>query len=129
MMHEGRIAAQGTEADLAASLLSHRSLVVEVRGAADVLQAALARVPEAREVRIEAHGELVRASIRVDDWAREQVSRAIVEAGLGLVSMQAESSGLESVFLKLSQQAGLGASSPSLPPQPPLDASAGQVSP
>jgi ABC-2 type transport system ATP-binding protein len=118
MMHEGRIAAQGTEADLAARLLSHRSLVVEVRAAPEALQAALAQVPAVQELRMETQGEIVRASMRVDDAARETVSRAIVQAGLGLITMHAESTGLEAVFLTLSQQAGRGAPLPSRPPAP-----------
>jgi hypothetical protein len=40
--------------------------------------------------------------VQVEDAAREEVSRAIVQAGLGLLAMQGESSGLEAVFLQLS---------------------------
>jgi ABC-2 type transport system ATP-binding protein len=105
VMHQGRIAAQGTEEELAAKLRADRALVIEVRGAEDALRTALAAVPELRDLRVEAQGPtLVRATMRIDDVLRERVSRAVVEAGLGLVSMQIESSGLEAVFLQLSSR-------------------------
>jgi ABC-2 type transport system ATP-binding protein len=101
VMHQGKIAAQGTEEELAARLRAHRSLVLEVHGAADALRAALAGVPEVRDARIEARGpEHLHAVLRVDDIAREKVSRAVVN-------------GLEAVFLQLSQNVGR-----SLPPSP-----------
>jgi hypothetical protein len=61
------------------------------------------------------HGTL-KASLRIDDAARDRVSRAVVQAGLGLLSMQATSTGLETIFLELSGSASIpptGASSPS----------------
>jgi ABC-2 type transport system ATP-binding protein len=103
VMHQGRIAAQGTEAELAARLLATRSLELEVRGNAELLTAALAPIPAVRKLHIIPHSDgVVRAHIEVDDSAREQVSRAIFEAGLGLLSMHGQSTGLEAVFLQLS---------------------------
>lgn len=127
MMHQGRIAAQGTEAELAARLLAHRVLVVEARGSVEALTAALSQLPEVQDLRVEAHGEHARATLRVDDAARAQVSRAVVQAGLGLLSMHAESTGLEAVFLELSQQAGRA--SPSSPPPAAAPAPGAQVTP
>jgi ABC-2 type transport system ATP-binding protein len=104
VMHQGRIAAQGTEAELSARLLSTRSLELEVRGGAEALTAALAPIPAVRKLHVAPHGDgIVRAQIEVEDAAREQVSRAIVEAGLGLLAMHGQSTGLEAVFLQLSQ--------------------------
>ncbi len=112
VMHEGKIAAQGTEEELAARLKAHRSLVLEVRGALERVRAALASVPAARDVQLQQRGpEHVHVTLRVDDAAREQVAAAIVNAGLGLHAMQTQSGGLEAVFLQLSEQAGR-----SLPP-------------
>lgn len=117
MMHEGRIAAQGTEAELAAHLTADRALVIEARAGADALRRALAAVPELRDLRIvaAAQPEIVRASMRIDGNARERVSRAVVEAGLGLVGMHTESSGLEAVFLQLSHDAARKAEGLSAP--------------
>jgi ABC-2 type transport system ATP-binding protein len=103
VMHQGRIAAQGTEDELAARLLKTRSLELEVRGSAELLTAALAPIPAVHKLHVTPHSDtIVRAFIEVDDAAREQVSRAIFDAGLGLLSMHGQSTGLEAVFLQLS---------------------------
>ena len=116
-MHQGRIAAQGSEAELTARLLSTRSLELEVRGGAEALTAALAPIPAVRKLHVTPHGEgVVRAQIELEDAAREQVSRAIVEAGLGLLSMHGQSTGLEAVFLQLSAGGGAADSSSGQPP-------------
>jgi ABC-2 type transport system ATP-binding protein len=106
VMHQGRIAAQGTEEELAARLLKTRSLELEVRGSAELLTAALAPIPAVRKLHVTPHSDtVVKALIEVEDAAREQVSRAIFEAGLGLLSMHGQSTGLEAVFLQLSNTA------------------------
>jgi ABC-2 type transport system ATP-binding protein len=120
VMHQGRIAAEGSEEQLATRLSAHHTLELEVRGTTGALEAALAKVAEVRKLQItpEASG-LLRASVQVDPSAREQVSRAVVESGLGLLSMHSESTGLEAVFLKLSS--GEGATRMGAPPtQPPI---------
>jgi hypothetical protein len=54
--------------------------------------------------------QVLHAQLEVPDSAREQVSRAIVEAGLGLLAMHEHSTGLEAVFLQLSSSAANGGS-------------------
>ncbi len=103
MMHRGRIAASGTEEELEARLSQGRKLQLDVRGDGDALRTALGGVEGASAVEVEAQEEgLVRATLQLGEGAPEQVSRAVVEAGLGLVGMQTVSTGLESVFLELS---------------------------
>ena len=113
MMHKGRIAAEGTEEELGARLRHGRRLELEVAGDEALLRQALSQVTEASELGVSrtAHGTL-KATLRVDDAARDRVSRAVVSAGLGLLGMQATSTGLESIFLELS---GANASE-SIPP-------------
>jgi ABC-2 type transport system ATP-binding protein len=122
VMHQGRIAAQGTEEELGAKLLSRRTLEVQVRGTAEALQRALSPVSAVRKLQLDPaqsnEPELVQAQLEVDDSAREQVSRAIVEAGLGLLSMHSPATGLEAVFLQLSNAAaadGGGSQRPATP--------------
>jgi NADPH-dependent ferric siderophore reductase len=70
------------------------------------LTAALAPIPAVRKLHVTPHSDtVVKAFIEVEDAAREQVSRAIFEAGLGLLSMHGQSTGLEAVFLQLSNTA------------------------
>jgi hypothetical protein len=83
-----------------------RRLRVHVRGEESALRAALAGLAGGgvNDLKVDPLGErTLQASLRIDDEAREQVSRAIVQAGLGLLDMQTVSSGLESVFLELSR--------------------------
>lgn len=117
VMHEGRVAAQGTEEELAAKLSARRTLQLEVRGSADALSAALRGVDGAKVLQIEPDGaDLVKASLHVEDAQREAVSRAVISAGLGLYAMYSESTGLEALFLQLSTTAGKTSVSPSAVP-------------
>jgi ABC-2 type transport system ATP-binding protein len=112
VMHQGRIAAEGSEQQLATRLLAQRSLDLEVRGSAAALEAALAPIKEVSKLQIDPQGsERLRAHLQLEDGAREAVSRAIVQAGLGLLSMHTPSTGLEAVFLQLSSGAGGSAAS------------------
>jgi len=120
MMHNGRIAAEGTEDELAARMSQSRRLELEVRGEEHALRTALAGIPEVTDLQLTkvADGAL-KATLRVDDAAREKVSSAVVRAGLGLCSMHAASTGLEAIFLDLS-----GAQSAAASQQKPPSASA-----
>jgi ABC-2 type transport system ATP-binding protein len=113
MMHEGRIAAQGNEAELAAQLGTGRALELDLRGelprALEVVRG-VAGVAEASGQALEAG--LVRVSARLDGAAPEAVSRAVIQAGLGLCAMQSVSTGLEAVFLRLSAGHGAARSQP-----------------
>lgn len=116
VMHEGRVAAQGTEEELASKLVARRTLQLEVRGTGDALKAALSGVSGLRVLSIEPDGlDSVRASLQVEDAQREAVSRSVVQAGLGLVAMYTESTGLEALFLQLSSAAA-SKSEPALQP-------------
>jgi ABC-2 type transport system ATP-binding protein len=115
MMHRGRIAAEGTEDELAARLRRGRRLELEVAGEEAAIRKALSSVAGADDISLSRtpHASW-KATLRVDDAARDKVSRAVVQAGLGLLAMQSASTGLESIFLELS-----GARAPeSLPPPP-----------
>lgn len=103
MMHQGRIAVSGTEEELAARLSQGRRLQLDVRGEEARVRELLGGLEGVRDVGIAALEEgTVRATLQLEDDARERVSRAVVEAGLGLLGMQQLSTGLESVFLQLS---------------------------
>jgi ABC-2 type transport system ATP-binding protein len=101
MMHQGRIAAQGSEDELAASLMSARSLELEVRGDEAKLRSALSGLGDGLHVKKNERGTL-EVTLRADDAAREKIAAAVVGAGLGLLSMQAAASDLESIFLAVS---------------------------
>jgi ABC-2 type transport system ATP-binding protein len=111
MMHGGRIAAEGTEEELERRLRHSPRIELEVRGDEAALRAALTSVAATTDVAIQALGDgVLRASVQLDRVEgadpRELVTRAIVQAGLGLRSLQPVRSGLENVFLELSGTAG-----------------------
>jgi ABC-2 type transport system ATP-binding protein len=118
MMHRGRIAAVGTEQELEARLRATEKLELSVRGEASALQAALAAVPGASELMVQAPEAdsapgIVRATLRVDSAdIAEAVSRAVVSANLGLLALHPVRSGLENVFLELSGAAGTSLAPP-----------------
>lgn len=104
VLHQGRIVAQGNEASLAAGL----SAPVEIlaRGSVgDAERAELARLEGVSGLEVEAAGPgLVRLRARLaSDAAREQLVATLVQRGLGVRSVADSQTGLESVFLKLTQ--------------------------
>jgi ABC-2 type transport system ATP-binding protein len=103
MMDKGRIAAEGSEEELAARLTGGRQLELEVAGEEAALRNALAPLPTVSELEVQRtpHGTL-KATLRADDAARRDVSAAVVRAGLGLLGMQTRSTDLEAIFLQLS---------------------------
>ncbi len=113
MMHNGRITAEGTEQELELRFGSKRRLDIEVRGDEAKLRDALAPLTAdtITDLAIEAgEADTVLARMQVPETAREEISRAVVNAGLGLLSMKVETTGLESIFVRLSS--GQDASSP-----------------
>jgi ABC-2 type transport system ATP-binding protein len=106
MMHQGTIAAQGTEHELAQRYGSSRQLALEVRGTESEVSQALGALPDVSELEVTpGEGPIVHVRLSAADSARELVSRAVVEAGLGLLSMRSVTTGLESIFVKLSSGA------------------------
>ena len=101
MMHEGRIAAEGSEAELALRYGGGGAIELEVVGALAAVQGALAGVVTTAPPEYVELGELVRVRLHTGTDARAAISAAIVGAGLGLLGLRRITSGLESVFLSL----------------------------
>lgn len=105
MMHNGRITAEGTEQQLELRYGSNRRLDIEVRGDEARLRDALASLSDTTITELDVKkGEagILFARMQVPETAREEISRAVVNAGLGLLSMKVETTGLESIFVGLS---------------------------
>ncbi len=105
MMHEGAIAAEGSEAELATRYGGGGVLEVEVLGDREAVAAALAHIPTASAPEVIVSGDVVRVRLNTDDDVRAAVSAAVVGAGLGLLGLRRVTSGLESVFLRLNERA------------------------
>lgn len=104
MIHQGTIAGEGTEEELARRFSSGSRVEVLVRGSADALKRALAAVPKAGQPEVEETGGVVRARLTLPDEQREALSRAIVHANLGLIGLRTLSHDLEGIFVQMSQQ-------------------------
>ncbi|MBN1655298.1 MAG: ABC transporter ATP-binding protein [Deltaproteobacteria bacterium] len=117
MMQDGRIAAEGTEQELEQRYGASRRIDLEVRGSEATLRSALASLSPNTLTHLsieKGDSEILFVRLQVPEAAREQLSRAVVNAGLGLLSMKAETTGLESIFVRLSALA-VGSSSPPSP--------------
>jgi len=107
IINEGRIVADGEPGRLAQRLGSGKSheIVLVVRGEAKGVEAAIRSVRGVDELVVtSAERESVRAvvSTRSSDL-REELSRAVIDAGFGLLEVQARTLTLEDVFLQLTR--------------------------
>lgn len=123
MMHKGRIAAEGTEEELLTRYGAAQGLELEVRGSEETIRATLAALGDVSDVKLSANDDgSVKVQLRVADSGREGVSRAVVQAGLGLLAMRPLATGLEGVFVSLSS--GTSMAPPPAASAPPPAASA-----
>ncbi|MDW8362259.1 MAG: ABC transporter ATP-binding protein [Myxococcales bacterium] len=108
VLHEGRIAAEGTEEDLARKLGAGMTIDVEVRVAdgSTALRDVLGRLDGVLGVEVgEADGEgCVRATLRTSRDVREELARALVSAGHGLRRLERSATGLERIFVSVTGQ-------------------------
>jgi len=100
IINEGRIVAVDTYEELATRLRSsERTLVRTERASAD-LTARLGRIPGVLSVGGAGQGELI-VEAQLGKDVREEIGRAVVEVGAGLLELRPLAMSLEDVFLKL----------------------------
>jgi ABC-2 type transport system ATP-binding protein len=111
MMHQGRIAAEGTEDELVQRFRSGLRVEVEVRGDEAKVREAITRVEGLAEAKItvDATGVPARGlfvSVEVPTDLRAQIAKALIAADLELLELRPVSStGLERIFVDLSKGA------------------------
>ncbi|MCB9666849.1 MAG: ABC transporter ATP-binding protein [Myxococcales bacterium] len=108
MIHQGTIAGEGTEDELAKRFSAGNRVEALVRGSLEAAKLAIARVPEAGQPEIEPQEGVLRIRLALPDDKREALSREIVQANLGLVSLRTLSNDLEAIFIQMSQQDARG---------------------
>ena len=103
IIHEGQIVAEDTPRSLAERLQGVERLAVEVQGPASQVAAVLRKVPGVVNVTHSEAGDrnTFRVQLRRGADLRDEVSRAIIDNGWGLLGLQLESMSLEEIFLKL----------------------------
>lgn len=111
-IHQGRIVADGTVEEVRSQATGGQTVAVTVRGDFAKLEPALAALPFAQSLRTSSdpeHAALTTARFSIGDTpsldAREAVSRAVYESGLGLVYLAAERASLEEAFAALTPDA------------------------
>ncbi|MEQ8982142.1 MAG: hypothetical protein RL846_29610, partial [Deltaproteobacteria bacterium] len=99
----GELVMTGSEADLAVG--EGGRFRVEVSGSKADVDAAFEKITKGGlldEVRVEGEGPF-HCVVRIKQGEPEELSRALVEAGLGLRRMQPAAAELESLFMKLTK--------------------------
>jgi ABC-2 type transport system ATP-binding protein len=102
VLQAGRIAASGSEAELAQKIAGGMSVALEVRGKREHLVAALSAVLGVSSYTVDSDNDgVVRATVELTADLRSELSRAVVGAGLGLLRLERVTIALESIFLSL----------------------------
>ncbi|MEK7703393.1 MAG: ABC transporter ATP-binding protein [Myxococcota bacterium] len=102
VMQRGRIAAEGTEAELAGRLVGPTTVEIEVRGSKDSLVRVVAALPcVVRQELVGVVGNVCRMRVELREDERDLLAAAIVGAGLGLLRLERVRLELERIFLAL----------------------------
>ena len=106
VVHRGRLAAQGSEEELVGRFVDKARLVLEVAGDRKMLEQVLDGLGDDFEIHwLESMTESLKLELHSEKDMRSLVAKAVVEAGLELLGLQAAGGDLESVFLQLTGEA------------------------
>lgn len=110
VIHQGKLVAEGSEEELGARKDHARSLMITVRGDEAVLRGVLDRTELVERYTLDETTPMERAELRatvvLTGDRREELVRALVEAGLGLRALGESRSELERMFLQLTTAGG-----------------------
>ncbi|MFT4976723.1 MAG: ABC-2 type transport system ATP-binding protein [Myxococcota bacterium] len=105
VLNEGRLVAQGTEAELAGAQQASVDLRITLRGTPDAITAVLAASEVVTEHRVvPGEGGLAEAHVSLASDERESLVAAFVAAGIGIRLIARERSELEQIFLNLTER-------------------------
>ena len=106
IIHEGRIVAEDTPSNLAQRLQGVDRLEVEIGGPVDQVLPALRKVKGVTEVthRRSQNRDLYSIQVGQGDDLRDKISRAVINNGWSLLSMQMQGMTLEDIFLRVTTQ-------------------------
>ncbi len=106
VVHDGKLVASGTEAELADRAQPVTRLQLTVRGDADKLVAWLGGRSQVRKVEPQEAGPgLARCTVEIDDAGRESLLADLVAAGFGIRLVEQPEDELEGIFLSLTKGA------------------------
>jgi ABC-2 type transport system ATP-binding protein len=107
VIRDGEIVASGSEAELSSRLLEGTHLTVTVRGAADKAKSTVLAVAGVRRAdavpSVDTARDVTTYELDAERDVREELCRAVVGAGLGLLEVSRRERELESIFLRLTK--------------------------
>lgn len=104
LMDEGSLVAQGTEEELARVLGRGLAVTLELRGQAGAVRSFLESRPEVHLVEIAREEDgIQKVDLRLLEDGREDLARALVEAGFDLLEMSPHRHELDAIFLGLTR--------------------------
>jgi ABC-2 type transport system ATP-binding protein len=101
IINEGRVVAVDTYEQLAARLRSSEKTLVRVARPAGDLETRLARLPGVLHVTAGSERDDLVVEVALGKDIREEIARAVVDAGVGLLELRPLAMSLEDVFLRL----------------------------
>jgi ABC-2 type transport system ATP-binding protein len=104
VIQSGEIVAQGSEAELAASLGTTGEIEVTVRGPAPKAVEIARQVAGVLDVQASEAGQDVLLRIRANQDRRAEIARALVQGGHDLLRLEQSASRLESIFIELAHR-------------------------
>ena len=106
IIHQGKIVAEDTPANLAERLQGVEQLQVEVGGPSDEVLPLLRKIPGVLEVslRRQQNRDVYYVRSREGQDLRDEISRQVIGQGWSLLSMQMMSMSLEDIFLRLTTE-------------------------
>ncbi len=109
ILEQGRIVGQGSEADLLRQTEQATCLALTLRGESAALEGLLKATPAvARFEVVRSEGELLQCRVDLTGDHREDLVRALVEAGFGVRRVDDAEAELEQIFLQLTGQELVG---------------------
>lgn len=103
LLHEGKLHAQGSEAEIVARFAQQtgHGVALMVSGDRSVIEGTLVAVSGVTRVELREQGATYQVTVSCDREVRAAISRALVSAGVELLELRAASDGLEAVFASL----------------------------
>ena len=102
LIDQGMVRAVGAEAELRESMTAGRRISLMVRGGEKKLTAVVKGIKGLQETARTKVGQNVwQLSLQANEDKREPLSKACVQAGLGLIELKSDQGGLEELFVQL----------------------------
>jgi ABC-2 type transport system ATP-binding protein len=101
IIHEGKLVAQGSPADLRQQITTDANLIVELKAPQAAATERLRKLAGVKDVRSEAHDGWTRATVATQRDVREEIFKLATEQGWSLRELRRDIATLEDFFVKI----------------------------